>query len=88
MSDNNALQEMEREKDEKCTSDDDKIQSENYKSSNHKDDDYSQMARTYYKTWAEANSKRRKGDRIYYTPGRGLGYYIVRPKKRDIWDIF
>lgn len=40
----------------------------------------------YYKTRSDAEDKRRKGDRIYYEPGKG--YYIVRPKKREWWEIF
>jgi len=39
------------------------------------------MARRYYGTRSEAESKRRKGERIYFKPG--YGYYIVRPKQRD-----
>jgi len=77
---------------DKCTNDGashdlDKTQNENYKSLNLEDDDCKQMVR-YYRTWAEANSKRQKGDRIYYQPGAGYGYYIVRPKRRNIWDVF
>ena len=44
------------------------------------------VARRYYRTWDSADSKRQKGDRIYYKAG--MGYYIVRPKKpRQWWDI-
>lgn len=43
-------------------------------------------ARRYYKTWQDAESHRQKGDRIYLDPD--YGYYIVRPKKRNFWDIF
>lgn len=43
-------------------------------------------ARRYYKTWKEAESHRRKGQRIYLDPVNG--YYIVTPKKRSWWDIF
>lgn len=39
---------------------------------------------TYYSTKKEAEKRRRKGERIYFAPG--LGYYIVRPKKRSFWD--
>lgn len=35
---------------------------------------------TYYPTWQEAESYRRKGEKTYYEPD--YGYYIVRPKKR------
>jgi hypothetical protein len=62
-----------------------KNQNEKYKSLDSEDDDYIKMTR-YYPNWAEANSRRQKGDRIYYEPG--AGYYIVRPKKRNIWDRF
>jgi hypothetical protein len=42
--------------------------------------------RTFYPTKREAESKRRKGERIYYAPE--LGYYIVR-LQQDIWrEIF
>lgn len=62
----------------------DENQNEKYKSSNFEDDACKEMVR-YYRTWAEADSVRQKGDRIYYTPGKG--YYIVRPQKRaSIWD--
>ena len=45
------------------------------------------MTRRYYQTWSSADSKRRKGDRIYYKAGKG--YYIIRPKKpQQWWDIF
>lgn len=44
-----------------------------------------EMARRYYQTRSEAEAKRQRGDRIYYKPG--YGYYIVRPKKRDWWNI-
>lgn len=44
------------------------------------------MVRRYYRTRKEAEAKRRKGERIYYTPGKG--FYIVRPKKRSSWDFF
>ncbi len=40
----------------------------------------------YYRTRGEAEGNRRKGERIYYEPG--CGYYIVRPKKRQWWDLF
>lgn len=43
---------------------------------------------TYYRTWEEANSKRQKWDRIYYRPGPGYGYYIVRPKRPARWGFF
>ena len=43
--------------------------------------------RRYYRTLAEAEQHRRKGERIYYKPG--YGYYIVRPKKRrKFWNFF
>jgi hypothetical protein len=42
--------------------------------------------RTYYTRKDEAEAVRRKGDRIYYQAG--LGYYIVRPRRRDPWDFF
>ena len=42
--------------------------------------------RNFYKTWEDAEARRRKGQRIYYKPG--YGYYIVTPKKRAWWDIF
>lgn len=41
----------------------------------------------YYRTRAEAEANRtRRGERIYYEPG--YGYYIIRPKKREWWDLF
>lgn len=49
------------------------------------DTDREEMARRYYRTRSEAEAKRQRGDRIYYKPG--YGYYIVRPKKRDWWNI-
>lgn len=61
------------------------IKNENYKCQDSESDDCNQMTK-YYKSWAEANSKRQKGDRIYYQPGNG--YYIVRPRKGNIWDRF
>ena len=41
--------------------------------------------RTYYTRRDEAESTRRKGDRIYYEPG--AGYYIRRPQRKDPWEI-
>jgi len=38
----------------------------------------------YYSTMADADRHRRSGERVYFAPG--LGYYIVRPRKRDIWE--
>jgi len=40
--------------------------------------------KTFYTTKREAESARRKGDRIYFVAG--VGYYIVRPKKRGWFD--
>jgi hypothetical protein len=37
----------------------------------------------YYPTRAEAEKRRRKGDRIYHKKGKG--YYIVRPRK-SFWE--
>jgi len=43
--------------------------------------------RKYYRTLAEAERHRGKGERIYYKPE--YGYYIVRPRKRkrSFWDF-
>jgi hypothetical protein len=39
--------------------------------------------RKYYKTKAEAEEKRKKGDRIYYDADDG--WYLVH-KKKSFWD--
>jgi len=57
-----------------------------FKDGNEVEDTTEKMARRYYDTRSDAESKRRKGERIYYKAGEG--YYIVRPKKRDWWNIF
>lgn len=35
----------------------------------------------YFQTLEDAESRRRKGEKIYYKPG--YGYYIVKLRKRD-----
>ena len=57
-----------------------------FKNGNDLEDTSEKMARRYYQTRSAAEENRRKGERIYYKPERG--YYIVRPKKRNWWDIF
>lgn len=42
--------------------------------------------RRFYRTRAEAQKKRRTGERVYYK--RGEGYYVRRPTSREktIWE--
>lgn len=44
------------------------------------------VEREFFKTRQETEAKRQKGERIYYKPIKG--YYIVKPKVRDWWNIF
>ena len=46
----------------------------------------SEKGRKYYQTRSEAETEREKGERIYYKAGEG--FYLVRMKKRDWWNIF
>jgi hypothetical protein len=39
----------------------------------------------YYLNRANADTDRKKGDRIYYEPGKG--YYLVNFKKRNFWGF-
>ena len=41
--------------------------------------------KTYYPNRRSAERMRRKGDRVYYVAN--LGYYLVRPIKRNIWGL-
>ena len=40
--------------------------------------------RWWYTTWAEADSARRYGERVYYDSGM-RAYYIVRPQSRSFF---
>ena len=51
-----------------------------------KEDGKDEKERRYYQTRNEAESERNKGERIYYKLGEG--FYLVRPKERDWWNIF
>lgn len=50
-------------------------------------DDMVREPSRYYRTRREAETNRRRGERIYYRAGKG--YYIRRPQqKKSFWEVF